>query len=131
MNWYKMAQPNNWKDVKQQLRDKLGREPTSGEVQNKMLEEDFSDENKKSKADLVLTSSWKDKLPGGNADKDTPADYDKTSVEKGKKIEFEHTDDADTAREIAIDHLDEHKDYYVGLEHMENALEEIENREKK
>ena len=51
-------------------------------------------------------------------------------IEKGKKVEYEHTDDPDTAREIAIDHLEEHQDYYVGLEHMENMLSDVEKREK-
>ncbi len=69
---------------------------------------------------------WKDHIPGGRADKKTPADYNKKFVEKGKKIEFEHTDDPDTAREITMDHLEEHKDYYNdknGLPAMENKLE--------
>jgi len=30
-----------------------------------------------------------------------------------------------------MDHLEEHQDYYIGLEHMENELKDIEKREKK
>jgi hypothetical protein len=75
-------------------------------------------------------AKWKDKIPGGNSDNKSPKDFEKSQVEKGKKVEFEHTDDAETAKEIAIDHLEEHEDYYVGLEHMENALKEIEKRGK-
>jgi len=41
-----------------------------------------------------------------------------------------HTDDPDTAREIAMDHLEEHDDYYIGLEHMENMLKDIEKKNK-
>ena len=73
---------------------------------------------------------WKDKIPGGNADGKSPSDFEKSQVEKGKEVEFEHTDDPDTAREIAIDHLDEHQEYYTGLKHMEDLLTEIEKREK-
>jgi hypothetical protein len=70
--------------------------------------------------------SWKDNIPGGMADKKKPSDYDKSQVEKGKNIEFEHTKDPDTAREIAMDHLEEHPDYYhddKGLPEMEDNLE--------
>lgn len=74
---------------------------------------------------------WKDHLPGGRADGKTPQDYEKSQVEKGHLIEFEHTDDPDIAREIAMDHLEEHKEYYTGLENMENMLTDIEKRQKK
>ena len=73
---------------------------------------------------------WKDKLPGGNADNMTPSDFEKSQVEKGRAVEFEHTNDPDTAREIAMDHLEEHQEYYTGLKHMEEMLSEIEKRKK-
>ena len=69
---------------------------------------------------------WKDHIPGGKADGKKPSDFKHRNVEKGKKIEFEHTDDPDTAREIAMDHLEEHDDYYddkKGLPNMEKKLE--------
>ena len=56
--------------------------------------------------------AWRDHIPGGMADKKKPTDYERSQVEKGKKIEFEHTSNPDTAREIAMDHLEEHKGYY-------------------
>lgn len=74
---------------------------------------------------------WKDKIPGGNADGMNPSEFENSQVERGKNVEFEHTDDADTAREIAMDHLEEHKDYYTGLKHMEDMLSEIEKRKNK
>jgi len=74
---------------------------------------------------------WKDKIPGGRADGKTPADFERSQVEKGKEVEYEHTDDPDTAREIAMDHLDEHGEYYTLLEHMEGSLKDLEKREKK
>ena len=68
---------------------------------------------------------WKDNIPGGRADKKSPSDYNKKNVEKGHRIEFEHTDDPDTAKEITIDHLEEFPKYYdekIGLPNMEKDL---------
>lgn len=124
MSWYKMAKPNNWDDARKELIAELEREPNSSEIQNRMLQADLDDKNK-------VASKWKDKLTGSDNDNKKPSDFNKTDLEKGKKIELEHTNDQDIAKEIAIDHLDEHKDYYIGLEHMEDALTEIEERAKK
>jgi len=77
------------------------------------------------------SGGFRDKLPGGFADGKKPSDFEHSQVERGKDVEFEHTDDADTAREIAMDHLEEHKDYYSGLKHMEELLTELEQRRKK
>jgi hypothetical protein len=88
-----------------------------------MVQEDFDDSNK-------VASKWKDQLAGSDNDNKKPSDFNKKDLEKGKNVELEHTNDPDKAKEIAIDHLDEHKDYYIGLEHMEDALEEIEKRAK-
>ena len=77
------------------------------------------------------SKKWEEHIPGGIADGKKPSDYEKSQIEKGKSVEFEHTDDPDTAREISMDHLEEHKDYYIGLEHMENMLSGIEKRRKK
>ena len=124
MSWYKMAKPNDWNDARKELIAELQREPSNSEIQNRMVTKDFDDKNK-------VAAKWKDKLPGSDDDSKKPSDFNKKDVEVGKSVELEHTDDPDTAREIAIDHLGEHKDYYVGLEHMEDALEEIEKRTKK
>jgi len=78
-----------------------------------------------------FSKKWKENLSGGNADGKTPKDYESSQIEKGHAIEFEHTDNPDIAKEITMDHLEEHKDYYTGLKHMENMLKEIEQREKK
>ena len=129
MNWFKMAKFNDWEATHRQLVMDLGREPTIEEVQQKMMEDNFDDSNKEHA--LVTAKKWKDKIPGGNADGDKPSDYEKSQVERGKDIEFEHSDDPDIAKEIAMDHLEEHGDYYVGLEHMEDCLKEIEERNKK
>ena len=80
---------------------------------------------------IIRTAKYQDKLDGGKSDKKTPSDFSKKDVEKGHRVEFEHTDDPNIAKEIAMDHLEEHVDYYVGLEHMEDCLKEIEERAKK
>ena len=70
-----------------------------------------------------------DKVKGGKSDKLTPKDIaNKFNVSvseinseliKGTKIESEHTDDKEIAREIALDHLSEIPDYYTNLNKME------------
>lgn len=124
MSWYKIAKPNNWDETKKELAISLKREPISAEVQSRMIQDNFDDKYKKA-------SHWKDKLTGSESDNKRPSDFNQKDLEKGKKIELEHTDDPDIAKEIAIDHLDEHKDYYIGLTHMEKCLEEIKERAKK
>ena len=60
-----------------------------------------------------------DKIPGGLADKKKPSDFDPKALEKGIKVEMEHTDDRSVAREIAMDHLSEDPKYYDKLETIE------------
>lgn len=60
-----------------------------------------------------------DKLKGGLADGKTSSDFDKKSLEQGKKVEMEHVDDSSIAREIAMDHLTEDPDYYDKLKLIE------------
>jgi len=47
----------------------------------------------------------------------------KQQIEKGKKIELEHTNDEKMAEEIAMDHLTEIPDYYDRLNKMEKDAE--------
>lgn len=44
----------------------------------------------------------------------------KRAMEKGEKVEMEHTGDSETARTIASHHLDELIDYYDRLDKVEN-----------
>ncbi len=62
---------------------------------------------------------WKDSLPGGLADEKEPSDFSAEALAKGLNVELEHTDDEQTAREIAMDHLTEDPEYYDKLEVME------------
>jgi len=63
----------------------------------------------------------KDKIPGGLADNKKLSDFNKKNLKQGIKIESEHTSDKDIAREIAMDHLTEDKDYYKKLKTIEKS----------
>jgi len=67
--------------------------------------------------------SGEDVLHGGLADQDTDADHSDSALDKGQKIEMEHTTSPVIAREIARDHLTEGQDYYDRLEEMEEDME--------
>jgi len=64
----------------------------------------------------VGRTASRDEMPGGLADKKKPSDFNQTQLEKGIKVESEHTSDKQIAREITMDHLTEDPDYYVKLE---------------
>lgn len=66
-----------------------------------------------------MRMAYKDKIPGGLADRKYPSDFDPKALSKGQKVELEHTSDKDFAREIAMDHLTEDPKYYDKLETME------------
>jgi len=53
----------------------------------------------------------------------TEADVDPKQLAMGIDIEFEHTDDAELAKQIALDHLAEIPDYYSRLKKMEDEAE--------
>ncbi|MCK9596295.1 hypothetical protein M0R19_03885 [Candidatus Pacearchaeota archaeon] len=60
-----------------------------------------------------------DKIEGGKADNEPDENFDQDQLEKGIKIEREHTDDPEIATEITKDHLKEFDDYYDRLIDME------------
>lgn len=77
---------------------------------------------------------WKDRLPGGLADRYSPDDFDPKALRQGIKVELEHTDDRALATEIAMDHLVEDPDYYTKLATIEprhNARRKPAKRAKK
>ena len=47
-------------------------------------------------------------------------DVDPDELAMGIQVEYEHTDNKDLARKIALDHLAEIPDYYTRLKKMEN-----------
>ena len=67
-----------------------------------------------------LKLARKDKLPGGLADKKQPEDFDADQLDQGVKVELEHTNDRDLAKEIAMDHLTEDPRYYEKLKTIED-----------
>lgn len=77
---------------------------------------------------MAFDGKWKDKIPGGRADKKNPQDFDFEALGKGVKVEMEHTDDPQLAAEIAMDHLTEMGDYYDKLELMEGGEHEASRR---
>lgn len=63
--------------------------------------------------------------PGGRAEAKgvTEADFPKATIDKGIKVELEHTKDRALAKKIVLDHLAESKIYYDALAEMESKLE--------
>lgn len=61
----------------------------------------------------------KDLLQGGLGDLRPDEDFDSEALAEGTKVESEHTDDDDVAREIAKDHLTEDPVYYKKLRAIE------------
>lgn len=82
---------------------------------------------------LATNVSWMngEKVQGGLADGRPDSDFDPEALKQGMKVEMEHTDDPETAREIAKDHLVEHPEYYGALEKMEEELEKKEAKKTK
>jgi len=68
-----------------------------------------------------------EKIKGGLAEGKKNSDFPKEQIDKGVKIELEHTSDKNLAKEIAKDHLVENKQYYSYLAEMEKKMD----REKK
>lgn len=83
----------------------------------------------------------KEKIVGGQADGKTVEDLARQhhqfvgtiekELKKGIKIEFEHTNDENKAKEIAMDHIDEFWDYYSNLEYGLKAMEKKLKQNKK
>ena len=89
----------------------------------------------------VKTENMENKLKGGKADKMSPKDiadkFDVTTkmvkdqINKGKKIESEHTDDKEKQTEIAEDHVSEFPDYYDRIEKMEKEAKKYWGKKEK
>lgn len=109
---------------KKQLRKKKYQELTPKQKQYFKLINDMDDD-------------WTDLMPGGLADRKKPSDFCPHQLAKGIDVELEHTDTLEQAAEIAMDHLEESKDfnrkgnpedggkYYDRLESIEKDIEEI------
>jgi hypothetical protein len=65
-------------------------------------------------------------LSGGLAEEEDveSADVSLDELLRGIKVEMEHTEDPEAAKEIALDHLTEIPDYYTRLDEMEEEAEQ-------
>jgi len=64
----------------------------------------------------------RERIPGGLAAGRRPDQFDPAQLQRGIRVELEHTSDPSVAREIAMDHLIEHPNYYTALDQMERGL---------
>lgn len=77
----------------------------------------------------------KEKIPGGRSDSEVREKatelFDPMEISVGIKVEMEHTNSIEAAREIALDHLVENRDYYTRLYHIGLIDEDITEEEEK
>jgi len=76
-----------------------------------------------SKPVQVVSGFKSEAIPGGLSSGKNPTDFDPEQLAAGIKVEMEHTDDPDVAREIAMDHLVEDSSYYRKLSVMESKAQ--------
>lgn len=74
-----------------------------------------------------IQNDSKDRIPGGLSS-GKKFKINKTQLRKGIKVELEHTDDPDVAKEIAMDHLYEDPKYYTKLEKIEKKPKKLKNK---
>lgn len=74
-----------------------------------------------------------EKIPGGRSDSEVREKatklFDPLEISVGIKVEMEHTNSIEAAREIALDHLVENRDYYTRLYHIGLIDEDITEEE--
>jgi predicted metallo-beta-lactamase superfamily hydrolase len=73
-------------------------------------------------------SQFIDSIKGGLADSTNPSQYNPIELEKGIKVEMEHTNDPTIATEIAMDHLLEDPDYYNKLSKIHERVQRRGNK---
>lgn len=71
------------------------------------------------------------KKRGGLSDGMHDNRFSMKSILEGAKVELEHTSNICTAKDIAKDHLAEHRGYYPALKEMEDRLERQEKKRKR
>lgn len=73
--------------------------------------------------------STSDIVSGGRADRASASDYPSAQISKGIKVEKEHTNNPELAKQIAMDHLEEFPDYYTRLDKMEEEAKKAIKKE--
>lgn len=96
-------------DRVKELRDRVGLD---------LVTEEFA----KTSSNKKEATDSSDQVPGGLADGRPDSNFDPEQLAMGIKVEFEHTNDENLAKEIAKDHLVENAEYYTHLEEMEEKF---------
>ncbi len=129
------AQPWNimGEDILEKARlDKIKDEEETKEIERMIAEDDAARKAQEGIKPALMPSmgeikmNWYKKargVPGGLADKKKPSDFNPKQIEKGLKVELEHTEDRELSKDIAMDHLEEFPAYYTELDKMEKKLE--------
>lgn len=82
---------------------------------------------------IASSNIKEEKIPGGKSDPEVRERatelYDPMEISVGIKVEMEHTNSIEAAREIALDHLVENRDYYTRLYHIGLIDEDITEEE--
>ena len=125
------------KEEKEELLILLQSEKDAAKDDNVIVEpheEEIKNETEETKKDE------ENKLDGGLADKlslediakkhNVTIDVIESELEKGIKVEMEHTDDPEKAKEIALDHLSEQSNYYEKLKEVENNQQTVDFEKK-
>jgi len=76
---------------------------------------------RKSEDEECVKEDHKDILSGGLADNRAEDEFDPEQLQMGIKVELEHTNTPELAKEIAMDHLAEDPQYYTHLDRMEKG----------
>ena len=82
---------------------------------------------------IASSNIKEEKIPGGRSNSEVREKatelFDPMEISVGIKVEMEHTDSIEAAREIALDHLVENNDYYTRLYHIGLIDEDLSEEE--
>lgn len=82
---------------------------------------------------IASSNIKEEKIPGGRSNSEVREKatelFDPIEISVGIKVEMEHTDSIEAAREIALDHLVENNDYYTRLYHIGLIDEDLSEEE--
>lgn len=82
---------------------------------------------------IASSNIKEEKIPGGRSNSEVREKatelFDPMEISVGIKVEMEHTDSIEAAREIALDHLVENNDYYTRLYHIGLIDEDLSKEE--
>jgi hypothetical protein len=124
VDWHKVHE-NIRREIRQLEKEEEGKKESSKECPYCGSSHYIPEENwcpicirhpEKKEAKVEVKSDSIETAPGGLGNKKPDSDFDAEQLEKGRKVEMEHTTDPEVAKDIAKDHLVEDKDYYKKLE---------------